>query len=58
MEECPKCGNKKIKEVGEMAISFERSVSTGKLLKKDNWGTSIWWMYICKCGWKSEQFTE
>lgn len=58
MESCPECFNEKILEVGGKEISYTQSVSTGKIIKKDKIGTTIWWMFTCKCGWKSEVFTE
>lgn len=57
-DKCPKCNNEKIKEVGGMEIEYERSVATGKLLKKDKEGSTIWWKYQCKCSWESETFTS
>ncbi|WMW48415.1 hypothetical protein RFN66_05500 [Bacillus paralicheniformis] len=56
--ECPKCGNKRIKEVGEEALGYVRSVSTGKMLKTEKTGATIWFRYECKCGWKSKEFAE
>jgi predicted RNA-binding Zn-ribbon protein involved in translation (DUF1610 family) len=58
MIECPKCGNKKIIEVGGKEIGYVRSVATGKILKKDKKGITIWWKYKCKCGWDSGNFVE
>lgn len=58
MQECPVCKNTKIKEVGGEEIAFERSVSTGKTLKREKTGETIWWKYTCKCGWESEVYTE
>ncbi|MCY8242166.1 hypothetical protein MOC08_13360 [Bacillus haynesii] len=56
--ECPKCGNKRIKEVGDMSIIYVRSVATGKMLQKAKEGYPTYWEFHCKCGWKSEEFTE
>jgi hypothetical protein len=58
LEECPVCKNKKIKEVGGEEIAYERSVSTGKVLKREKTGCTIWWKYTCKCGWESETYTH
>ncbi|CAI6248944.1 hypothetical protein M1D45_06570 [Bacillus sp. SA116] len=49
--ECPKCGNDQLIEYGEMAVGFERSVKTGKMLKRDKEGLSTWFATKCRCGW-------
>ncbi|MGG1243068.1 hypothetical protein ABE187_09345 [Bacillus cabrialesii] len=56
--ECPKCGNDQLIECGEMAIEYERSFKTGKFLRRDKKGYPSWWALKCRCGWKSETFTE
>ncbi|MCY8706803.1 hypothetical protein MOD55_05425 [Bacillus inaquosorum] len=56
--ECPKCGNDRLIEYGEMAIGFEKSVKTEKVLRRDKKGYPSWWAIKCHCGWKSETFTE
>ncbi|AJD91557.1 hypothetical protein JMA_22400 [Jeotgalibacillus malaysiensis] len=53
MNYCPKCGNDKIKEVGGIEIAYELSVFTGKMLKKEKEGSTLWWKYVCKCGYES-----
>lgn len=58
IDKCPECGNEKIIEVGGMEIAYELSVSTGKYLKKDKHGKSVFWFYKCKCGWNSETYSE
>ncbi|MCY8856487.1 hypothetical protein [Bacillus atrophaeus] len=37
---------------------FEKSVKTRKLLRRDKKGYTSWWAIKCRCGWKSETFTE
>lgn len=58
MEKCPICSNKKLVEVGIEQYEYERSVTTGKTLKRSKFGAVIWWKYKCKCGWESEGFTQ
>ena len=57
INKCPSCGNEKIIMVGEESSEVEYSVATGKCLRRVK-GSLIWWMYTCKCGWKSETNTE
>ncbi|MCY8807552.1 hypothetical protein P8883_07315 [Bacillus atrophaeus] len=49
--ECPKCGNDQLIEYGEMAIEYERSHKTGKLLKRYKDGMTTWCALKCRCGW-------
>ncbi|KDN90480.1 hypothetical protein MF621_004037 (plasmid) [Bacillus velezensis] len=56
--ECPKCGNDRLVEYGEMAVEYEASVKTGKILRRDKDGCPSWWAIKCRCGWESETFTE
>ncbi|MFP3683927.1 hypothetical protein SB847_09240 [Bacillus sp. SIMBA_026] len=51
--ECPECGNDQIIDYGEMAVEYETSVKTGKLLKRNKEGHSIWYAQKCRCGWDS-----
>ena len=55
-ESCPICNNKAIKLVGEKHLSVEYSLK-GKCLSKSE-GIWLWWQYNCRCGWKSDVFTE
>ncbi|WP_339180878.1 hypothetical protein NST56_06710 [Bacillus sp. FSL R5-0560] len=56
--ECPECGNVQLIEYGEMTLGFEKSAKTGKFLRRDKKGYPSWWAMKCRCGWKSETFTE
>ena len=58
MKSCPMWGNEKILEVGGKEFGYVRSVSTGKFLKIEKTGSTVWWKFTCRCGWKSEILTE
>ncbi|KIL30589.1 MULTISPECIES: hypothetical protein [Bacillus] len=49
--ECPKCGNDQLINYGEMAVEFERSAKTGKMLKRSKDGLPTWFATKCRCGW-------
>lgn len=51
--ECPECGNDQIIDYGEMAVEYETSVKTGRLLKRNKEGHSICCTQKCRCGWDS-----
>ena len=56
-EFCPSCKNKKI-ILWETTQSTKYYSKTGKCLKVDNDSSVVMFGFECKCGWKSETFTE
>lgn len=56
---CPKCGSERISICKGVEISVEENLKTGKILKKDRFGSITFWSYKCrKCGWVSETCHE
>lgn len=56
---CPECNSDKISILETRQVSWERNLSTGKIIRKDKSGAIEFWHYKCrKCGWISESFQE
>lgn len=57
-DKCPNCGNESIVNMISKQYEEEYSVKTGKCIKKSKYGETVYWLFKCKCGWKSEICTE